>query len=280
MQMAAGLLIVLLAAAAVAAFLGLRSHSNETVPAGPLSITAFQSMVAEDENLAASSGDTTSCTSLQSICPAPGHPFLNALQRWSDDLNRSKPPARFAVIDAQLRRHVSAAISDLNLVFAAYRAQDQSQFDNAGYELQRQNDWNYAVANSIIYSKQVDAATYIATVQSEKNNLVACSDCQSLVSANQTDCAGIQSVFCEAEVTQARTTVQLFEASLVRYAGPSSLAGQDALLQRDLAQADAGLLAMGNAQLTANQSGFDSGRQLLARALPAINADIAGVLGG
>jgi hypothetical protein len=175
---------------------------------------------------------------------------------------------------------VGAAISDLNLVFAAYRAQDQSQFDNAGSELQRQNEWNYAAANSIIYSQQETAAIYMATVQSEKNNLVACTDCQSLVSTNQTDCTGIQSVFCEAEVAQAKTTIQAFEASLVRYAAPTSLAAQDALLQRDLAQADTGLLAMANAQLTGSQSGFDSGRQLLARALPAINADIAGVLGG
>jgi hypothetical protein len=83
MQVAAGVFIVLLAAAAVAAFLGLRSHATQTEPAGPLSIAAYQTMVGEDSNLAASSGDITSCTSLQSICPAPRSSTCSCVSTWA-----------------------------------------------------------------------------------------------------------------------------------------------------------------------------------------------------
>jgi hypothetical protein len=63
-------------------------------------------------------------------------------------------------------------------------------------------------------------------------------------------------------------------------AAPSSLAAQDARLQKDLAQADTGVLAITKAELTGDQAGFDGGRLLLRQALPAINADIASILGG
>jgi hypothetical protein len=37
---------------------------------------------------------------------------------------------------------------------------------------------------------------------------------------------------------------------------------------------------MANAQLTDDQAGFIAGRQLLEQALPMVNADIGGILGG
>jgi len=75
MRLAASVLIFALAAAALAAFLGLRYHTPVSALAGALSINAYQAMVGEDVNRVDSSGDASSCTTLQSTCPAPGHPW-------------------------------------------------------------------------------------------------------------------------------------------------------------------------------------------------------------
>jgi hypothetical protein len=282
MQLAAGVLIIVLAAAAAATFLGPRYRTPQNAPAGALSINAYQAMVGEDVNRMDSSEDGTSCVTLQSVCPAPGHPVLNALYRWSDDLSGSKPPARFAVIDLQMRYHLNSAISDLNALFAASHAQDQTAFDNAGNEFQRQTAWLDAVSRSIIYSQQETAAAHITTIQSQKQSLSACGECQSLASSRETDCAltAMQTATCEADVAYAKTAVQDFEYALVRYAAPDSMETQEALLQRDLAVADSAVLRMASAQLIGDQSTFASGHLLFEQFWPAVNADIAGILGG
>jgi hypothetical protein len=50
-------------------------------------------------------------------------------------------------------------------------------------------------------------------------------------------------------------------------------------LQNDLAQADTAVLAVADAQLRGDQAAFNAGRLSLQHALPAINADVAGILG-
>lgn len=278
MQLAAGLLILAVAAAAVATFIGLRNLAPRSEPAA-LSVTAYQKMVGDDTYRLASAGNGIDCSTLQSTCPAPGKPVLTAYQRLLDDVKGSQPPARFAVIDAQLRRHLAAAISDLNGVFAAYRAQDQGGLDRANYLLNAQGDWVFAIANAIIQSHQGNAATYIASVRTGKQGLAACDSCDPLVRIGSSECVQIQSLLCEADVVYATVDIDSVETALVTVAAPSSLAGQDALLQRDLAQADNAVLAMATAQLTGDQAGFDAGRVRLQQALPAVDADLAGILG-
>jgi hypothetical protein len=282
MQLAAAVLIIVLAAAAAATFLGLRYHTPQSAPAGPLSINAYQAMVGEDVNRMDSSEDASSCVTLQSACPAPGHPVLNALYRWKDDLSGSKPPARFAVIDGQMRYHVDYAILYLNAVFAAYHAKDQTAFDNAGNEFQRQTGWLDAVSRSIIYSQQETAAAHSATIQAQKQRLAACNECQSLASSSQADCAltVMQTATCEADVAYAKSAVQDVEAALVRYSAPDSMTDQEALLHRDLGVADSAVLRMANGQLIGDQSTFASGHLLFEQFWPAVEADIATILGG
>lgn len=282
MQLAAGVLVAVLALAAVATFFELRPRSTQASPAGALSISSYQAMVGEDVNRMDAAGDPSSCTSLQSVCPAPGHPLLNALYRWSDDLSGSKPPARFAVIDTQIRYHVKTAIDDLNALFAAYRAQDQAAFDNTGNAFQRQLEWLDAVSRSVIYSRQETADAHIATIQAQEQSLAACSECRSLASTNQTECslAAMQSATCEGDVAYAKSAIQDVEVAVVRYAAPDSMAAQDALLQRDLAVADSAVMRMAFAQLIGDQSGFAEGHLQFEQFWSAVNADIASILGG
>jgi hypothetical protein len=278
-QLAAGVLILVVAAAALAAFLELRYLGPRSAPAA-MDLTAYQAMVGRDVSRVESADDGISCTTLQSTCPAPGKPVLNAYQRFLNDLNASEPPAKFAVIDGVMRRHLEAAISDLNGVYAAYRALDQDGLTRAIYLLQAQWEWLKTIASGVSESHEGTVATYIDSVRAGKQGLATCDSCQMLQRTGSGDCTGIQTLVCEGDVVFAKLDIESLEAAMVRVAAPPSLAAQDGLLQRDLAQADAGVLAMANAQLTGNQAGFNAGQQLLEQALPAADADLAGILGG
>lgn len=277
-QLAAGLLIAALAAAAAATFFELRYHAPQSAPAA--SPKAYLAIVYRDVNQADSSGDGTSCATLQSTCPMPGRPVFAALQRWLGDLNGFQTPSKFAVIDGQLRRHLVSTSSVLNAVVTAYQAQDQTGLDSANYALSHQFEWLDNVAESILQSNPVDAPAYIASVRIAKQTLDACSTCQSLILSGQPDCSAVQSVICQHDIFVAMSAIEPFEANLVRYSPPSSLAARDQVLQRDLAQADTAVLAMADAQLTGDQAGFDAGRLALLKVWPAFDSDAAGILGG
>jgi hypothetical protein len=278
-QFAAAMLIVVLAAAALAALLDLRYRATHVAPAG-MDVSAYQAMVSRDLDRLISAGNGVDCVTLQSTCPAPGKPVSTAYQRLSDDLDASKPPARFAVIDAQLRRHVVAAMADLDGVFAAYAAKDQTALDRANYLLNAQGNAVGTMSRSIVQSSEGSILAYVDSLRTASQNLALCTGCQPLERTGSVDCTVIQTAVCEADVVYATSDVESVEAALVSVAAPASLAAQDALLQRDLARADSGLLAMAKAQLTDDQAGFSSGRQLLQSALPMVNADLAGILGG
>ena len=278
MQLAAAILIVVLAAAALAAFLDLRYRDSHVAPAA-LDVTAYRAMVSRDLDRLVSAGNGVDCVTLQSTCPASGNPVFNAFKRLSDDLNGSEPPARFAVIDAQLRRHVVAAMADLNAVLAAYAAQDQTGLDRANYLLNAQGLSVGTLSRSIVQSRDGSILAYMESLRTANQNLALCTGCQPLERTGSVDCAALQTAVCEADIVYATSDVESVEAALVSVSAPSSLSAQDALLQRDLARADSGLLAMANAQLTGDQARFNSGRQVLQQALSMVNADIAGIVG-
>jgi len=275
-QLAATVLVVVLAAAAGAMYLELRNLGPRNAPANRLSIEAYQKMVSRDDGLVIVARNDD-CSTLQSACPANGKPMLTAVQYWLDDLNRSEPPARFVVIDARLRLHLAANISDLNAVFAAYYAQDQSALERANQAVTNQQHWLGEVASSIADSQPGTASAYISSVRVADQNFGGCAACLSLV--DQVDCAQIESTNCEYGVIYAIRAIQAFEVAPVRVSAPSSLAAQDQRLQNDLAQVDTIVFAMSTAQVTGDQAAFDAGRLSLRPALLAIRGDISGITG-
>jgi hypothetical protein len=278
-QLAAGVLIVVLAGAALAAFLEVRNFAPRSEPAA-LDLGHYQAMVSSDVNrVILSNSGGIDCTTVQSNCTGPGRQVLGAFQRFLDDLNRSQPPASLAVTNSLMRRHLAAAIADLNGVFAAYAAKDQVALDRDNYLLNAQGEWVSAITTSVSKSRQGTVASYIDSVRAAKQGMASCSGCRPLQLAGQ-DCAEIQTLLCEADVVYAKLDIETLESALVNVTAPSTLADQDALLQRDLAQADAAVLALASAQLTGDLAGFNASRVLLAQKLPAIDADLAGIVGG
>ena len=276
MQVAAALLILVLAATAVDALLELR-FAPRSEPAA-LDLAAYQAVVSSDVNRLIYSGSGIDCTTVASNCGGPGRQVLAALQRFLDDLTRSQPPASLAVTNGLMRRHLAAGIADFNGVLAAYAAKDQVALDRDNYLFNAQGEWLSAITTSISQSRPGTVASYIESVGAAEQGMTSCNGCRQIQLAGQ-DCAEIQTVRCEADVVYAKLDIETLLQALVSVTAPSSLADQDALLQRDLAQADAAVLALASAQLTGDQAGFNAGRALLAQKLLAINADLAGIVG-
>jgi hypothetical protein len=277
-QLAAGVLIVVLAGAALAAFVESRYFTPRSESAG-LGLVSYQTMVSSDFNRVRYSGSGIDCTTVQSNCLGPGTQVLGAIQRFLDDLNRYQPPANLAVTNGLMRQHLAAGMADLNGVFAAYAAKDQVGLDRDNYLFNAQGEWLSAITTSISQSQQGTVASYIDSVRAGKQGMTTCNGCRQLQLAGQ-DCAEIQTALCEADVVYAKLDIEILESALATVTAPPSLLDQDALLQRDLAQADAAVLALASAQLTGDQAGFNTGRVLLAQRLPALAADLAGIVGG
>jgi hypothetical protein len=281
MKLIAAALLVLVALGAVAGFFELHRVIPASTPAGTESVRLYQTMLARDyHNMEAGAAQAGNyCLNLQDTCPAPGRPFQVALQQTLDDLDRSEPPAKFAVIDAQLRRHLSADISILNASFSAYGVHDQSRFSLAGNAAQNEWGWLGAIERSIIDSQQASAATYIEFVRPAQQQIAGCTACLSLAASSHIDCTGSRTLDCQAQVIKAAGTIESIEASVVLAGAPSSLESEDAALQLDLAQADTALLSMGTAIVAGDQTGFDAARVRFPQELTAVNVDIAAILG-
>lgn len=279
MQLVAVLLIVLVAGTAAVMLINRRFESQQSAPAGMLTVEAYQAMVSRDDGelIIAQSAD---CTTLDSPCPAAKPANLAALQRWLNDLDRSAPPGRFALIDAQLRRHLETNISDTNALVAAYQAKDPTGLELVDYATQIGANWLDDAATGIRNSHQGTVAAYIASMRVGEQNLASCTSCQSLLSSDPIVCTGGQAINCLYSISDADWIIGQFEASLVQVAAPGSMTKVDALVQGDLARADTALLASTAAVLSGDQAGFDAGRQLLRQAQPAIARDIAGIVGG
>jgi hypothetical protein len=278
-QLAAGILIAALVAAAVVTFIHLRDQAPQSIPATPLSVAAYQQLVLRDNTLTSAAGNkaNTACATLESVCPAPGHPLLTAMQRWLDDLNRTEPPARFAVIDRQLRRHVAANISDIEAAFAAYRARDANALDRANFAGSNEGRWEDALAASIFQSRDGTSASYTASLASAKLNFDGCGTCQSLPTVDA-ECSQIPALSCETDIFSMESAIGTVLAAVTRVTAPTPLAVQDAALQRDLALADTALVTMANANLVGDEAALNGGLLSLQRALPAVKADLTDIL--
>jgi hypothetical protein len=277
LRLAAGLAFLVLAAALVAAFLATHNATSGSVPAGTgLSIQAYQKLVNDDGTKANNTWSSPCDTTQHSGCQADASRALVALQQWLTDLNRSQPPARFAVVDAQLRLHLTGSIAGLNALLAASQAGDQAGIDRAYLLALAGRLWTDAVIPSIVTSQQVDVAAYTNVVRAESSSLASCTSCQDLAGQLQIACA--QSQTCQDLVDATAGQIAGFQSTLATNASPSSLTAKDSSLQQDLAQADTAVIGMNAALSTGDQAAFNARRPMLQQALAAVNRDAAAIV--
>jgi hypothetical protein len=276
-RLAAGLTLLVLVGAIVAAYLAAHNATSSRVPAGSgQTIAAYQNLVNVDGQNANATWSAPCDTTTHTGCQGDATRALVALHHWLDDLNRSEPPARFLVVDAQLRLHISGSIAGLNALLAAIQANDPNGIDRA-YQLAAAGaTWTTAVDPSIASSKQVSAAAYTNSVRAQSSTLTSCADCQALAGQSQIDCSQDQTT-CEYMLDGPEGLISHFQSTLVAFAAPDSLSAKDARLQQDLARADSALIAMRAALLTGDQAGFNAGRVTLRSALAAVSLDAAAI---
>jgi hypothetical protein len=277
-RLATGLAVIALAVAIFAAFLAAHNATTGAVPAGSgRAIAAYQNLVNVDDQNANATWSAPCDTTTHTGCQGDATRAIVALQHWLDDLNRSEPPARFAVVDAQLRLHLSGSIAALNALLAASHANDANGINRAYLVGLASRTWTDAVVPSIVSSKQVDAVAYVSSVRAQGNLMVSCINCQVLFGPTQLDCSQNQAPTCQDLLDGASAAVSGFQSTLVAAAAPASLSAVDTRLQQDLAQADSALLAMSTALSRGDQAGFSAGRLTLQSAFSAVSRDVAAI---
>ena len=277
LRLTAGLAVIALAAAIVAAFVAAHNATTSNVPAGTaLTIQAYQKLVGDDDATANATWSAPCDTTTHTGCQGDATRALAALRHWLDDLNRSQPPTRFLVVDSQLRLHLAASVSGLNALLAASQAQDSAGMDRAYLLALNGRAWTDAVVPSIVSSKQVSVAAYTNSVRAQSTSLTSCADCQVLTGQSQIDCLQNQD-FCQSLLDGTELQVASLQSALVALAAPASMSATDARLQQDLARADTALIAMNAALSTGDQAAFNAGRATLRSALSAVNLDVSAV---
>lgn len=280
LQLAAGALAVLLAVAALAAYVGLHYRGPQSEPADAVAIADYQAMMNRHDNQLADMPWDSCSTTQDASCPAATVPLRNVLQQWIDDMNRSQPPpTRFATIDVLMRRHLNADVSNVDAELAAYQARDDVSLYLASNAARKERHWLDTVAIGVIFSRQGTVAAY-SNLLVAKQNLADCTYCHTLRGQSVVSCTGDQRPSCQAEIVEASLWFGQFEADIVRVAAPSALATKDARLQQDVDQADSALVVMDGAALGGDQTSFDAGRLSMQTAMTVVDADIADILNG
>lgn len=282
LRLAAVMTLVVLAIAAAAAFIAshrvaesIPSDSNRSILAYKVALTASNNkVVTEQAKWTCLSGDQFAA------CEADATSQLAAGEQYLRELSGMKVPTRFAVAHAQILVHVSTQNARIQLLIDASRAHNAAQADQALADLNSQTGsvWVQTMIPSIEASQQGTVATYLASVQSEKQLLESCGECNNLASQAQYVCTGAQVTVCRELVNAAELQVKTFQNAVVKLTAPDSLTAKDHRLQVDLAQADTALVSMTVALAAGNQGAFDAARSSFRQGLAAVKQDAAVIM--
>lgn len=283
LRLAAVMTVVVIAIAATAAFLLTHSVADRGAPAdSDQAIAAYKAMVADDYIKVTTAAAAWTCNdgSQFAACESDASRLLPAANKFLSDLNRFHTPSRFAVADAQLRRHIIVQTSRATALIAASRAQDAAAAarEVAAIQGETGDRWGQQMVSSILRSRRENAATYVETVRSEKQALDGCIECQGLAGQNQISCTVSQAATCQDLVDTTARQVRSFQAAVVVIGAPSSLTAKDSHLQLDLGEAEIAVKAMVDALATRDQAGLDTGRISFRHAMAALNRDAADIL--
>lgn len=279
-RLAAGLAIVAIAVAAAAAVLAIHNNANNVSPAGPrMPIGAYQKMIASD------APDpnrvwTAPCDETQhSGCESDAARSIPLIQKWYDDVSRVQPPARFAVVNAEMRQHLAQSLTGLNALEADSKSGDQAAMSRDYVVAVFGAEWTGTVVPGVAASQQVSSTTYVRQVNVIQQGIESCNNCTLLTAADARSCTTNGGVPCLDLFDEVAFDFATDSTTLVQYAAPDTLSAKDATLQRDFATADGILLTMRLAVAANDQVGINSGIEQLRRLEVQIDMDAAKITG-
>ena len=270
LRLTAAVAVVVIAIALVAAYIAAQRPSVGSVPASD-SVAAYQSMVQANYNAWRSA--PFNCDAFTaSACATDLATNQAVLLKWRTELESFRTPNQFAVIDAQLRKHLDAMFQKLGVAATAAHSHDQSQFDNAMFYGRIDVTWLDHAAQAIAISRGAISSQYTALVHAERATLIGCSSCQQDLTLS--DCTTIGDPICPHDVVTDSDFLGLMQADFVKTAAPVEFSDQSSTLQSDLAQADNALMAAGNALLRNDSVALKSARAAYLDAMTAVLADL------
>jgi predicted negative regulator of RcsB-dependent stress response len=249
-------------------------------------VKKYQAMVSADDQRVKATASGYFCTTYAEVGCLPAMAVQTAalqalqtaaLQQFLDDLSRSQPPARFAALDALLRRHLVLAISASNAFVTAYKVKDDKGTTEANDAFSTELNAIINQDEDISVSSQGTVAAYSTDVRLDKELLLACVLCQQFVGQDQVSCRAGQTPSCIDEIAAIRLQVETFQEDVARTFAPDSLAAKDGRMQADLLAADRSLDAMASALSAGDQVALQAGHDALRQALSRVESDAADI---
>ncbi|HET7466233.1 MAG TPA: hypothetical protein VFL29_06185 [Candidatus Dormibacteraeota bacterium] len=274
LRLAAVVTVAVIAIALVAAYLAGQRLLVGGVPAGSSSsIAAYQALVVADHG--AWTAATSNCQTLQAqACVAELAPDRAILAKWRNDVGSSPTPQRFAVINAQMKRHLDDLIQMFDTAIAAEGTGNQALYDKVAYYATLDSAWLGHAVQGISRSHLSTASQYTALVQAHHADFVSICSSFCPQDAAVADCAAIDDPLCPHDIITESDFIGVIQADFVETASPAEFSDQNSALQIDLAQADNALVAMSNALLHSDAAGLKAARASYADALVAVEADL------
>lgn len=272
--LAAALLVMLLIAALV---VGVHIwRTTQPIPAGPDPATVqYQAMIGADYRTFNDVPGYNCTTFADTKCVPEVELTTISLQAWLDDLNRSHPPARFAAVDALMRRHLELAVSANNAFISAFITRNGALMNTSGNTVNNEIGSLSHLAEDVVASSQGTITSHTSAVRSDRAYLLGCALCQRLLSQETVSCRTDQTPSCADEIAAVRLQVETFQSDLVFDIAPDSLAAKDAALQADLSAADLALETMETALSNGDENALQSGLVALRHALARAESDAA-----
>ena len=281
-KFAAGVALIALVAATAAAVIAIHNATSNSAPAGSrMSVSAYKALM---QRLYVDPNTTWSNPCDETVhtgCLADATRSVPLLQHWLDGLDRANAPARFAIVDAELKQNLNRAISALTAMEADARAQNNSAVTRDYLIGLYTANWVSVIAPAIWTSQQVTASEYRDIVSATVvHQIEACiASCALFVSSDSGSCVTNGGTPCTAMFDDVSGIYLTFLSALVQNAAPDSLSAKDARLQGDMAQADAVLLTMRLAVAANDQVGINSGVAQLKSITVHIEQDAVAITG-
>lgn len=279
-KFAAGIAVIAVAAASAAAIIAIHNAPGNTSPAGSrMSVGAYQRLIAHDFVDPNTSWSSPCGAAVYTGCLADANRSIPVLQSWLKDLDKSSPPSRFAIVDSELRQHLSQSLTALRAMTSDIRAGNEDAVKRDYVVAVYGAEWVQVVVPAIWESQQVTAATYVELVLSNTTTLDHCGAACGFTATSQ-NCVTSSGLNCDQYFGQAAVSFASFQADLLRKSAPASLAAVDSALESDLDKADGVLLTLNLAVGANDQQGINAGFAQLARLVGQIDQDAAKVIQG
>jgi hypothetical protein len=252
LRVAAVLAAAVMAIALGAAILATHHGPVGSAPAGnDPNVKAYQAMIKSDYDGLYNASSPTCGAVDDPGCEAAVTAALPPLNKWISDLKSFQTPARFAALDAMLRRHLADRIVYANAMLAAQKSKNVKSFDFASSGGFYEGEWIDPTVGTIDGSYPRVAGSYTDALAVAKQSLGACINqapgpadigCEQLYHPDE--CAKIGQQACANGAYAYAARIQIFLIGLLQNPAPTALAAKDRQIQTALTVLDADIIAV------------------------------------